>query len=98
MTEDTSLYIADTLYSGHLALADTYFRSQVSIFIQNHLYIADTLYSGHLALADTYFRSQRTFLVYLDAPNLSAVHIPSPGEVHPCCTPVKYTSVTDPLK
>ena len=40
--------IVDTLYSGHLALADTYFRSQGSIFFQNHLYISDSLYSGHL--------------------------------------------------
>ena len=45
------------LYSGHLSIADTFSRTQLSPAIAKPLYI-EPLYSGHLSIADTCPRNQ----------------------------------------
>ena len=48
-----NLSIADMLYSGHLSIADTFFRNQLSKATIQLLHF-EPLYSGHLFVADTF--------------------------------------------
>ena len=51
------LSIADTLYSGHLVIPDTFFAARQNPYIF-HIIIplySGHLYSGHLVIADTFF-------------------------------------------
>ena len=52
-----NLSIADMLYSGHLSIADTFSRNQISPAMVKHLYF-EPLYSGHLCIADTFSENQ----------------------------------------
>ena len=63
-----NLSIADMLYSGHLSIADTSLRNQLSPVMVKPLHI-EPLYSGHLSIADTFSENQwcpllRGFTVY----------------------------------
>ena len=51
-----NLSIADTLHSGHLSIADTSFRNQLSSVMVKPLDI-EPHYSGHLSIADTFLRT-----------------------------------------
>ena len=52
-----NLSIADMLYSGHLYIADTFSRNQLSQTTVKHFYF-EPLYSGHLSIADTFSENQ----------------------------------------
>ena len=52
-----NLSIADMLYIGHLSIADTFSRNQLSPAMVNPSYF-ETLSSGHLSIADTFFENQ----------------------------------------
>ena len=52
-----NLSIADMLSSGHLSIADTFSRNQLSPAMVKPLYI-EPLYGGHLSIADTFFKNQ----------------------------------------
>ena len=52
-----NLFVADMLYSGHLPIADTFFRNQLSPTMVKPLYF-EPLYSGHLSIADTFSENQ----------------------------------------
>ena len=60
--------MADMPYSGHLSIADTFFRNQFSQATVKVLYFGP-LYSEHLSIADTFSENQwcplmRGFTVY----------------------------------
>ena len=63
-----NLSIADMLYSGHLSIADTFLRNQLSQATVKLLHF-EPLYSGQLSIADTFSENQwcpllRGFTVY----------------------------------
>ena len=65
-----NLSIADMLYSGHLSIANTFYRNQLSQAMVKTLYFKP-LYSGHLSIADTYSENQwcpqlRGFTVFIE--------------------------------
>ena len=64
-----NLSIADTLYSGHLVIADTFSRNWTNhgqTLIEKPLY-SGHFYSGHLVIADTFFwnRVDISYISYL---------------------------------
>ena len=61
------------LYSGHLSIADTFFRNQLSPTMVKPLHF-EPLYSGHLSIADTFSENQwfpllRGFTVFIKNAN-----------------------------
>ena len=52
-----NLSIADMLYSGHIFIADTFSRNQVSQTTVKLIYF-EPIYSGHLSIADTFSENQ----------------------------------------
>ena len=57
-----NLSIPDILYSGHLSIADTFSRNQLSPAMVKPLYF-EPLYSGHLSIADTISENQWCLLL-----------------------------------
>ena len=52
-----NLSIADMLYSGHISIADTFSRNQLSQATVKLIYF-EPIYSGHLFIADTFSENQ----------------------------------------
>ena len=52
-----NLSIVDMIFRGHLSIADTFLRNQLSPVMVNPLHI-ENLYSGHLSIADIFSRNQ----------------------------------------
>ena len=52
-----NLSIADMLYSGHISIADTFSRNQLSQATVKLIYF-EPIYSGHLSIADTFSENQ----------------------------------------